>query len=137
MFLPPIKRLTEEDFKDQSSWIGKLIYPINQVFQSLANGLQKNITFSENIYCQMVTLQFNNNAGELSSDRPQKILYSLSTSPKGLWITNCQDISQSPQPLTGAVFASWQYNSSTNQIYITSISGLVANQKYSISLIII
>jgi hypothetical protein len=138
MFLPPFKRLSVEDFKDQTKWIAKLLFPINQVFLSLANGLQHGITFKDNIACQIQIVSFNNNSTELSPTHPIKfLLTSLNTAPVGLWLVSAVDSSAVPQALTTAPFATWNYNSQSRQIYITAVSGLVAGQAYRLTFIII
>lgn len=132
MKLPPLKRLTVEEFpSQQQSWIGKLLYPLNQVFLALSSGLKNGITFQDNIAAQVYTTTFNNNSAEL----PIIFKSTLQSKPTGLWVVNVVDVSSTPQALTGAVFAQWDYDSANNQFRITSITGLVSAQTYQLTIL--
>lgn len=135
MQLPPVRRLLVEDFKTEETWIGKLLYPLNQVFQALSTGLQNGITFQENIASQIQTVNFNYNTSELP------IVFKLnkfSSTPIGIWIIKAKDTSTVPQALSGGVFPTdWEFDAVNNQIKINSISGLVSEQQYQLTMIII
>lgn len=137
MRLPPIKRLSVEDFKGQEKWIGKLLTPLNQIFQSLSGGLQHNLTFTENIASQLISVRFNNNSAELSPSHPIRITNALLTKPSCVFVGQALDISNIPQPLSGSVFPTWSYDSAHNQLVISALSGLVASQTYEITFLII
>ena len=54
--IPPVKRLTLEDFKDQVDWIGRLIQPINDFMSSISSALSKQITWNDNISGEVINL---------------------------------------------------------------------------------
>lgn len=131
MQLPPLNRLLVEDFKAEQSWIGRLLYPLNQLFQSLTTGLNKGITFNENIACQIYTVNFNNNTASL----PLLFKSTLASPPIGVLVVNVRDISATPTTF-GAVFPTWGYLSGANQVNVSSLSGLVSRQQYSITFLV-
>ena|SRR5258708_488200 len=58
MLVPSISNLRTEDFPSEKSWISKLLGPINQFLNSASTALNGNITFSDNIPCQLIKLNF-------------------------------------------------------------------------------
>lgn len=132
MQLPPLIKLLVEDFKEEQKWIGRLLFPLNQLFQSLTDGLNKGITFSENIACQIHTANFNNSSASL----PLLFKSTLSTVPIGILVVKVQDSSATPQALTEAVFPIWTYISGTNQISVSSLTGLISKQQYSVTFLV-
>ena len=132
MQLPPLNQLLVQDFQGEQSWIGRLLFPLNQLFQSLTNGFNKGITFQDNISCTIYTVNFNNN----SSSFPILFKSGISTVPQGLLVINVQDISNAPQALAGAVFPSWTYLSRTSQVNVSSLTGLVSKQQYAVTFLV-
>lgn len=129
--LPSIKRLTTEDFKDEASWIGKLLSPLNEFMASVVTALNKGLTFSENFNAQVKELTFT----QSTALYPQKFLCTLTTKPMGVLVVRADEANDNPAPLTTAVMASWRYVN--GQIFIDSFSGLTLGQKYRICVIII
>jgi hypothetical protein len=134
MLLPPLNRLSVSSFKGQESWISALLYPLNQLFQSLTSGLQNGITFKDNIACIVKTLNFNNNVNAF----PIKFQNTLSTAPMGVWVINIQDVSNSPKALTNPVcVTSWQFVPNTRTVNINAVSGLISGQQYNLTVVVI
>lgn len=133
MHLPPIKRLVVSDFKGQEEWIGRLLYPINQVFLALNSGLQKNITITENLAEQIYSTTFQNTATSLSAQNPLQFKFTFSNSPVGLLVVGIQDLTIPGTVFTTAVFPTWSYSSSTQQISVSGLTGLTANHSYQIT----
>lgn len=132
MQLPPIKRLIVEDYPSQKSWIDRLLYPLNQFLTSISTGLQNGITFQENLLSQIQTVTLNNNTAEL----PILFKWNFQVKPQGLLLVNIQDVSTTPQPFSSAVFPTWTYLDQSKQFRISSISGLVANQRYTLTFLV-
>ena len=129
--IPPIKRLTTEDFKDQTSWIGKLLSPLNEFMASTVQALNRGLTFSDNFAAQVKTLTFTVDANTY----PMKFLCTTGTKPMGLWVVSAKEVADNPATLTTAVFADWSYVN--GQIVINNISGLTSGHKYDICVIIV
>lgn len=130
--IPTLKRLITEDFKDQKSWIGKLLQPLNQFLETVNASLDHGLTFEDNIASEIKTLTFRNDTGVF----PLKFLSKLGKKPKGLWVINAVDLEDAPSTLTTAVYADWGYNQD-GQIQINNFSGLTSARNYAITLIVI
>lgn len=133
MQLPPFKRIVVEDFQDQKSWIGRLLYPINSFFTTISQGMQNGLTFQDNLAAQIVTISFQNTTNAF----PLFFKSTLSTKPIGLWIINVQDNTTSPLVLAGPVTPVWQFVDASKQLELLNITGLITNNLYKISMIVI
>ena len=129
--IPSIKRLTTEDFKDQGSWIGKLFAPLNDFMASVVVALNKGLTFQDNFSAQVKVLEFEKDANSF----PMSFACTLTTRAAGLWIVKAEHVAGTPDTLTTAVWADWQYDNGV--VTINNISGLTNGKKYRISVIII
>lgn len=58
MKLPSYKRISREDLKDSPDWVGNLLYPINQFFETVYNTLNGQVTYSDNFLSFQKILQF-------------------------------------------------------------------------------
>jgi len=134
MILPQIKRIAKEDLGPEApTWIDRILSPLNTFFDTLYRGLNKNITFSENIDCQFYT--FTITAGAAATDNTLKFIQKTNSKPNYLI------------PLNVSVFGSGNVYSATNlsllwfadgaQININSISGLTDGTKYQITILIL
>jgi hypothetical protein len=123
--IPPIKRLSLEDFKDQIDWIGRLIQPINDFMSSVAFALNKQITWTDNMNGQVVNLDVTING---TNDYP--IYFKINSATiKALWVGNCYEVASSPTVNTNAVYIAWELTGS-GQVKINNISGLTTGKKY-------
>ena len=84
--LPPIKRITKEDLREAPNWIDRLLIPLNQFFDSVYGALNRNLTFEENIRCQVQTFQLV--AGVAASDNTTSFALTLKRVPIGLFVVN-------------------------------------------------
>lgn len=111
--LPTIKKLLQEDFKDQP-WIGRLLSILNQFMESTSAALNKNLTRSDNFNGEIksVTLQ-----GTL----PLKI--STSIRPIGVQKIGLRRADGQPLVLSTAVDFTW--SSTSEGIQIDSLVGIV------------
>lgn len=57
MRLPNIQKILRQDVSEAPDWILKIIGPINGFFEEVYVGLNRNITFRENIGCNIVDFQ--------------------------------------------------------------------------------
>lgn len=116
--LPPIKRITAEDFQDQKSWIAKLLQPLNSFFDSVYTALNKNLTFGENFRAMVRTVTVDNT---LTSFTPIRIASTIGR-PAGLWVVGFADKAGQPQTISPAVSVDWGYENGT--IIINKVAGL-------------
>lgn len=129
--IPPLKRLTTEDFKEQSSWISSLLSPLNDFMSSVVGALNKGLTFTDNMSAQVKELEFTHTADAY----PVKFLSTLTAKPVGLWVVSAVEVAASPSTITSAVWADWSFQN--GQVYINNFSGLTSGRKYRICVIII
>lgn len=129
--LSPVKRIVAEDFPDQRSWIGKLLQPLNQVFEFIATTFNRGITFTDHIACQIKEVSVLNDANAY----PIKFQNTLKTKPFSVMIARASEDETSPATITNALWPAWELNQS-NEIQINNISGLTANKKYKITLLV-
>lgn len=78
--IPSLQRLLVEDFPNESQWIQKLIGPLNDFMENDIYALSRNLTFFDNIKCQIQTFQVQG-ATTFSCDTTQNssIISNLST----------------------------------------------------------
>lgn len=127
-----VTTLRSEDFPDQQSWIGKLLFPLNQSLTAITGALNGNITYGENIPCLTSVLKFTYGS---QSDYPKLLKWSLMSTPIELRVCSAFE------ELTAiAIVPVWYY--ANGQIYITNIlklsstgvSTLTAGSDYLITL---
>ena len=58
MRLPPLKKITKEQITDPPGWINSILVPVNSFMEYVYQALNKNITDSENISCQIKEITY-------------------------------------------------------------------------------
>lgn len=132
--IPIQKKILLEDVPEEDrDWMSKIVIPINQFVSAAVAALTKDLTFGENFRCQIKELTFVNNAASF----PLKFQYTLSSRPIAVLKLNVVDISESPAALTSAIdIPDWELSQNV-QIQINTITGLVANKKYRLTVLVI
>lgn len=130
--VPSLKRIAAEDFpQDQQSLVSKLAFPINSFFEEVRATLNKSIDFN-NLAQELIVLSFTtNDVGQPLNQLKFKTSLSKINGmmPISLKIlTNSQVVTQAP-------FVNFIQNEKL--VTISYISGLNANVKYEISLLVI
>jgi hypothetical protein len=129
--LPPFKRLIMEDFPSKyQDLLDKLLYGINQFFESVSNSLNKNISFEDNIACQVKELVL---TAPITQAKPASFVNTLGRPCRGVLLINAENLSDANSPLTAAPFI--QFTGAADQIVITNISGLTSGKQYRIKII--
>ena len=131
MKLPLFKKLSVESFEDQSDWIGKLFYPLNQFIGTMRLALNNNLTFSENMNAQVKELTITE-----STSYPLYFSATVNSKPDGLWVIGINEISGAPANFTSAVFIDWEYVGNSN-IKIKAITGIDNTKTYNLKMIVI
>lgn len=127
--IPPIKRLTTEDFKEQAAWISKLFYSLNLFMESVTGALNKGLTFTENMNSEIKEIV----VSIPSSGSAFPFTYTAKIRPVAVWIGSAVEVAASPSPITSALYADWEYVNGS--VRINNITGLTAGKKYRITLI--
>lgn len=87
--MPPLRRITAEDFKEQASWIEKLIQPINSYFEANSQALNKGLTIGDNFAGAIKTV-------ELNGVFPLAVTWGLALRPVSVLVGNVQRSDGSP-----------------------------------------
>ena len=128
--LPAINRLVMEDFPSEKSWIAKLLNPLNTFMTEMISALNRNLTFSENMFSQIITVK----AIGAASFAP---VYFKSTigRPIGMLVIKQLDAASNPTTNSAAIGLDWSYDFSTELVTINAIPGLVNGITYNITLL--
>lgn len=128
--LKPQKFLIEA-FREQASWIGALLQPLNLMFDDLRIAFNNQITISENLYQEIKEIKFKNETNSF----PLRFRSKFNTFPKGVILIYAfnNDLAQ-PVGLNPAL--NWSFNNN-QEVVINSISGLTTSQTYTIRLLVI
>ncbi len=124
MRIPPIKRLSQEDFPEQS-WITKLFDPLNLFLNAMTSGLANGLTAQENMIAIIKTITVDGATPSTS------FLWPFATKPVICIIGSTVDISSSPAVITQAVTCDWSYVAGS--VLINNITGLDTAKSYSIT----
>lgn len=137
MRLPPFRRISREDIPQAEDWVGRLLHPINSVFEALASGLNKGITFEENIQSFSKTLQFTTDA-TYTSGSWNALSFAIPDTFKvrasGLWIIKGGPTVESASDISG-IYVNWSENERT--ISINWLGGLADSTKYNFTFMVI
>jgi hypothetical protein len=131
--LPKIRRILKEDLREAPSWFSKLLDPINTFMDSVYNAMNKNQTFGENVKGQIKSFQVTAGAGAVNNT----FFFTTTVSnPAGVILIRAIQNGSTFVPLTSApTIASWRHGD--GMIYVDSITGLTAGQKYTITILVI
>lgn len=123
------RRLSIEDFKEQSAWIGPLLSAINQTLQELQPINSNQLTIADNLNQELLEFKFVNDAVAF----PVKLRTKFNQMPKGLTAVYCMATDG-----TTATNTPWLDYSFTNQLLtINSITNLTSAKTYTLRLLLI
>lgn len=128
--LPPIQRLVLEDFPtDERKWLGKLLQPVNQFFESVYSALNRNLSLADNLSADVRTV-------ELDGQFPLKLAWTLKSKPAAVLVGDVYRTDGTTITLSAAVFVQWQFNQSS-QLQIDGVVGITPSgtAKYKVSLV--
>ena len=133
MALPAIKRIIQEDFPDQKTWIGKLIEPLNKALISISSLLNKGLTFEDNFKAQVKSLNFVYNTTNL----PLYFSSTIKGRPNGLFVINIVENNVAQvTAFSNAVFPTWEYLQD-GRIKILDVTGLNNNSEYTMTMVVL
>ena len=139
MKLPVFRRISEADFPATAkTWIGKLLTPLNLFIDQVRNTFNKNITFHENISCQIKELTFSTSESYSGYDfTPLQFLKEFDRKAVGLFVLQ---VFQIPQPVGvqsfWSIWADWEDMGNGN-IQINYVAGLRDSMTYKIRFLLI
>lgn len=123
-----IKKLVDNDFpKKYSDLLPNLFYAINQFIDQVTFALNKNITFSDNFAAIDTEISVTGNGAGATVRWPYAIPC------KGAMVLQVTNDSNTSAILSSAPFI--EFEASVGQITIKNITGLAANNKYSLRVV--
>lgn len=128
-----IKRLIAEDFEEEyQDLVRQLSFVINPLSEQITSAFNKNIDF-DNLNQEVAIVEASVNGAGVPKVELQ-IKVNLKTRLKGVHVINIENLTDNSL-LTGAPFVNYQLI--TNGLKVNQITGLVADKKYRLTLVLI
>lgn len=121
---------TVESFPEQQTWIGKLFSPLNQFTGDVIKGFRNGLTVKDNLYQEIKELKFVNS----TSNFPLRFTTKFASAPQGVLTMFIYNETLSTYSSTAPHFV-WNY--ANNQVILNSVSGLTADNTYTVRFLII
>lgn len=134
--LPSIRAILRESLTEAPSWIVKLLDPLNSIIETLYSALNRQITFSENIACQIRTISFTTSATYSTGDFSRLTFESsLGVKAKGLLLGQILRDEEPYAAIQEGVSLSWREQSGS--IQIDFVSGLANSTRYLLTVFLV
>jgi hypothetical protein len=125
-----IRRLRTDEFPSKyRDLTDKLVYGINQFFESTYNALNKRLTFADNFQAMDIEVSVNT---PVDANNTVSFKNTLGVPIRGVIIRRVDNNTDSTA-LTAAPFV--EFENGTNQVTITNIVGLADNKTYTLRLL--
>lgn len=123
--LPQIRRFSLEDFPSETSWIGNLFLPLNQILTTLYSNLSNGLTLSQNLLGQVKAVPVSGTTGVVSFP------YQFSpATPIGVLVINTVQTDTPIVAITTAIGCTWTYNSG---VLTVTVQGLTTGHTYNVT----
>lgn len=135
--LPSVKSIRREDLSpDAPSWVDNLLGTLTIFMESVYSALNKDITFTENIACNIREFVINTKNNYTSGNFDAFTFPSgLRSKPNGVIVLSVTNQTNPDTLFTSAVSLDWRDLS--GQIQIRNITGLDNSKKYTIKVMVI
>jgi hypothetical protein len=127
--LPPVQRLSLEDFPDQKKWLGKLLSPINQFMESVYQSLNQGLTVKENMAGTLLEVI-------LEGSMPAKAAWSLKSKPVAVLLGQVERTDGTTITLSSAIGIRWSYNGE-GTLQIDQITGITPSSSAKVRVTLI
>jgi hypothetical protein len=115
--IPPLRRISAEDFKEQSDWIDNLLAPVNDYFERSTSALNRALTINDNFAGEIRTV-------DVDGRFPIKIAWTLGVRPASVFVGNVYRADGLSMSMPTAVSVQWQFNQA-GQLQIDAFPGLL------------
>jgi hypothetical protein len=137
--LPSVRLISRQDLKDAPSWIDRLLGPLNQFLGTVYQGLDKQLTFQENIRATVKELTFRTlgtyGAGDAAAQfTPIVFPTGLRVNAINVQIAQIYELSRTDFITTGAITPIWK--EIDGNIHVLFISGLEVATQYFIRFVV-
>ncbi len=141
MKLPELFRVRTEDLKDAPTWFTESFIPLyNQFTERIYLGLNKNITNSENIDVQFITINTRrvNGVNNINVNTPYQFPVTINHTPVGVTVMQCLKLNTgNHEPLVGQVGVDWTYSNGAitiYEIYNMEVDPLATEERFDLTL---
>jgi hypothetical protein len=135
MKLPSIRRIRREDLKDAPDWISLLLYPLNIFMDTLYGGLDRGLTFQENIRSTIKTLELSTPADYATGDFDRTIFDpGLRVQPIGCLLIKIVQVGDNDPLILEPTVPQWALH--PEGIQIRYISGLAPSTRYTATFLV-
>jgi hypothetical protein len=135
MKVQSFKRITTESVsEDYVPIVDSIGYSVNTFAEEVINALNKNITVEDNLNMEFKELEVTVNNNGVPNKELQ-FTTNLRTRLKGLTVIKIENLTNSNSYLTGAPFVT--FNQSSQLLTVKQVTGLISNNKYKITLLLI
>lgn len=127
--LPDTRRLNREDFQDAPNWIDPMLTVINAFMDSVYNIMNRNISLTQNLNIQIVTINVETDTnGDI---KPVKLKTTVRGRVAGVSVIRVITTD------TSSISPFVSFTQNENILTISNIASLNSNQKYKIILLVI
>ena len=126
--LPPFKQIRKEDFPESPQWFAGVTYILNQFMNAVYLAFNRNISFRQNIDCQIFTYTFD----ATSPFTPIDITTTLKRKADGVLILQATN-----NTLRIPVNSTCSWIVTNGGVSITDISNIDAGNQYTITFLIL
>lgn len=133
MKLPSIQRFQKQDYPGSPDWFTRFLSDLNSFTEIVWNILNNNVTPGDNLDSQVYSFAIT--AGAAASDNTTSFQLMMNHNPSVMLVGNVVDQAAYAAPLTTAVGLQWIQSGTT--ISITAITGLVADETYTITIVLL
>jgi len=135
MKLSGFKRINKEDFTEEDKAVAERVgYSINNFAQEVSTLVNKNITISDNLFQELITIEITPSVSNAAIPNTTiKFKNSLKNAIKGISVINVENLTNTTTYPTGAVQIFFSENN--NIITVNRITSLLSSNKYRITLL--
>lgn len=127
--LPDTRRLNREDFQEAPNWIDPMLTVINAFMDSVYNIMNRNISLTQNLNIQIVTINVETDTnGDI---KPVKLKTTVRGRVAGVSVIRVITTD------TSSISPFVSFTQNENILTISNIASLNSNQKYKIILLVI
>jgi hypothetical protein len=127
MALPEMRQLVLEDFPSESTWIEKLLRPLNSFMASVANTFKAALIHGQNVQVEQVTIQ--TDASAVANSFPLFFDIKMAVRPETVVVGFIKD-ETAEATFTTAVTPTWDLVGS--RVRIRHLTGLAVSTKYTV-----
>ncbi len=129
--IPPIRRISLEDLKEQAGWIDKIVAPVNSYFEQTTSALNRALTINENFAGEVRDVT-------LDGTYPLKLSWGLNVKPRAVLVGQVERVDGTAYTLATAIQIQWSFNQ-TGQLQIDGIVGITPTgaAKYRVTLVVL